>query len=455
MAHTYAPGTGYVVAAGDFLIFLPDNAKPDTLRALWRARDRVLGNGFLGVLSELTSSLDPTLENLPRFVVVELGVRSGSAREARVAVCGDVTALIQRENFPGPTTVHGAGAAMWLEERFTDVVSLRLSSQNIATATSSIPAPFTDLNPVASAEVEPDARMTVLLPLAEGIVHADAVTWEYELPASVPIVPVAESLSPEPVEIDSSDFDDDFGRTLAELPEEWYSEPSGSIADDVYEDSISAGSFLGARSVVPGNRDANVVFGGDSTDFAPTEVLQSVPADVIPTEVVGSPSATQVPAFPSSAASEPAPTVPISAMEAGAAGTKAFDPKRAAGVRRGVPRSVEGVLGRVRFSHGEVVELGVPLVIGRKPSHEGSGADPIARMVSVPSPSKDISRNHLMLHVEQGNVLATDLGSVNGSVLRRSGCEDADLDANIASLVISDDLIDLGDGVTLVFELDS
>lgn len=423
MAHTYTPGTGFVVAAGDFLIFLPDDAKPDTLRGLWSARDRVLGTGFLGVLSELTSSLDPTLENLPRFAVVELGAQTDSSREARVAVCGDVAVVVQRENSAAPTVVHGAGAAMWLEERFTDAVSFRLTSKAPDSVTASIPAPFTDLNPQATDDLAVDVRMHVLLPLAEGIVHADAVTWEFEPRSAESVSGPIQISVPETLSSEVSVLDDDFGRTLAELPEEWYSESARSIADEVYEDSISASGSRSLRNSVLESARLPVEVSGAHVGGSVTEVLPMAAADVVPTEVLGANGGNS---------------------QISGAGLSGFTK----------PYSVQNVgMGRVRFSHGEVIELGLPIVVGRKPTHAGSGAPAISRMVSVPSPSKDISRNHLLIHVDQSAVLATDLDSVNGSRLMRRGQPEVDLLANQATLLLSDDVIDLGDGVTLTFEM--
>jgi len=198
---------------------------------------------------------------------------------------------------------------------------------------------------------------------------------------------------------------DDLGQTLAELPEEWF----GQGEDDVYEDSEVDPAPIGP---VPVHEAATQVFG-------------TPPPDVMPTEVI-------------------ATAAEIAAAHVAAAQTTAFETANAA--------AYAVHQGYVRFSHGEVIELGVPLVIGRKPTHEGSGAQPFARMVSVPSPSKDISRNHLLISVEQGHVLAQDLGSVNGTLLRRSGQPDRQLQSQQATLILSDDVLDLGDGVTLTFE---
>jgi hypothetical protein len=403
MAHTYGPGAGYVVAKGDYLIFLPDDAKPDTLRELWLAQSQVKTKGFLGALSAVAKSLDPTLERLPRFAVVELGDQTQVSQAARIAVCGELNVVVEHASGVPASVFRGNGAAMWLEEQVADAVSFRISSGSPETTRDIDPVPFAPLrglheNLPEGLDPENVSSHKVLLPLAEGIVRADMVAWSFE--------PVAARGTPtRAVSVQSARSLDDLGQTLAELPEEWF----GQGEDDVYEDSEVDPTPIGP---VPVHEAATQVFG-------------TPPPDVMPTEVI-------------------ATAAEIAAAHVAAAQTTAFETANAA--------AYAVHQGYVRFSHGEVIELGVPLVIGRKPTHEGSGAQPFARMVSVPSPSKDISRNHLLIRVEQGHVLAQDLGSVNGTLLRRSGQPDRQLQSQQATLILSDDVLDLGDGVTLTFE---
>lgn len=107
--------------------------------------------------------------------------------------------------------------------------------------------------------------------------------------------------------------------------------------------------------------------------------------------------------------------------------------------------------GTVYLSTGEQLELGSPIVVGRRPTLEGAGAQPGTRLVTVPSPVQDISRNHLGVHMEGGYVLATDLGSVNGTILRRAGQNDRTMNPREGTLIYDGDVLDLGDGVTLNF----
>jgi pSer/pThr/pTyr-binding forkhead associated (FHA) protein len=79
-------------------------------------------------------------------------------------------------------------------------------------------------------------------------------------------------------------------------------------------------------------------------------------------------------------------------------------------------------------------------------------ADAVPVLVTVASPEQDISRNHLEIRLEGRHVLAVDLATTNGSVLHRAGTPPKRLGPNEPELVLSGDVIDLGDGVTVAFE---
>ncbi|PFG34104.1 FHA domain-containing protein [Sanguibacter antarcticus] len=108
-------------------------------------------------------------------------------------------------------------------------------------------------------------------------------------------------------------------------------------------------------------------------------------------------------------------------------------------------------LGRVRFSHGEVVDLVQPVVVGRFPMPQ-SRQSPGPRLVTVVSPSQDISRSHLEVRLEGWHVLLVDLDTMNGTTLVRSGQAPRRLHPHEPTLVAEGDVVDLGDGVLLTFE---
>jgi hypothetical protein len=106
----------------------------------------------------------------------------------------------------------------------------------------------------------------------------------------------------------------------------------------------------------------------------------------------------------------------------------------------------------VRLSTGQVVELERPVVIGRRPrSTRASGAE-LPTLVAVESPEGDISRSHIEIRAEGEHVLVTDLATTNGTVLLRGGQEPVRLHPSEPTMVVSGDVLDLGDGVTVTFE---
>jgi hypothetical protein len=109
-------------------------------------------------------------------------------------------------------------------------------------------------------------------------------------------------------------------------------------------------------------------------------------------------------------------------------------------------------LGRVRFSDGEVIELTQALVVGRQPSVSRVASGGMPRLVSVTSPSGDISRNHLEVRLEGWHVMVRDLKATNGTVLERPGQAPRRLAQGEMMIVLDGDVADLGDGVTLRFE---
>ncbi len=73
-------------------------------------------------------------------------------------------------------------------------------------------------------------------------------------------------------------------------------------------------------------------------------------------------------------------------------------------------------------------------------------------MVAVDSPDQDISRSHVEIRAEGEHVLVTDLDTTNGTVLLRGGSEPVRLHPNEPTMVVTGDVLDLGDDVTVTFE---
>ncbi len=114
-----------------------------------------------------------------------------------------------------------------------------------------------------------------------------------------------------------------------------------------------------------------------------------------------------------------------------------------------VPRPA---LGRARLSSGEVLMLDAPAILGRAPKTGRVAGPDVPRAVTVPSPTREVSGTHLAIRLEEWHVLVADLGSSNGTILRRPGQPPQRLHPREPALVFSGDVVDLGDGATVTFE---
>jgi hypothetical protein len=108
--------------------------------------------------------------------------------------------------------------------------------------------------------------------------------------------------------------------------------------------------------------------------------------------------------------------------------------------------------GRIVLATGDVVTLDRPVIVGRRPRAQRVQGDVLPHLVTVPSPEQDVSRSHLEVRVEGRHVLVVDLDTTNGSVLHRAGTPPLRLSPGEAVLVLNGDIVDIGDGVTLLFE---
>ncbi|NLH71263.1 MAG: FHA domain-containing protein [Brooklawnia sp.] len=102
----------------------------------------------------------------------------------------------------------------------------------------------------------------------------------------------------------------------------------------------------------------------------------------------------------------------------------------------------------MRTSEGERVDLTTPVVIGRKPTVTRLHGLEMPRLVAVPH--GHVSSNHLEIRLEGWNVMAVDLHSRNGTLLRRTGEPPVRLPEQPAMLVTGD-VVDLGHGVQFSF----
>ena len=220
-------------------------------------------------------------------------------------------------------------------------------------------------------------------------------------------------------------------------------EPSGAPAATAT--TSGSGVAAGPAGIGPAGS------GSDAAVAAP-----NAPASRVPASDGSPPAATAAPAVPGSPAAAGAPAAPGAPRAPAAPGASATHQPSAAPWSPpfliDAPLATPGSRGVVRVSTGAVLTLDRPVVVGRKPrvSRVASGAVP--HLVTVPSPANDISRSHVEIRLEEAHVLVVDLGSTNGSTLLRPGREPQRLHPHEAMLVLSGDVVDLGEDVTLTFE---
>ncbi|MDR1825363.1 MAG: FHA domain-containing protein [Bifidobacteriaceae bacterium] len=104
-------------------------------------------------------------------------------------------------------------------------------------------------------------------------------------------------------------------------------------------------------------------------------------------------------------------------------------------------------LGQAWISTGELIELDRPAVIGRRPRSTKFGPGQVPQLITVPSPNQDISRSHLEIDLEDWSVLVKDMGTTNGTILKRPGQPDRRLHPGEQVLAQNGDTFDIGDGV--------
>ncbi|NQX12296.1 FHA domain-containing protein [Microbacteriaceae bacterium VKM Ac-2855] len=114
------------------------------------------------------------------------------------------------------------------------------------------------------------------------------------------------------------------------------------------------------------------------------------------------------------------------------------------------PEETPRTFGRIDLSTGESLTIDGALIIGRQP-HLSRVSGAVPTLITVASPSSEVSGNHLEVRVEGRLVLVTDVGSTNGTVLHRAGAEPERLTTRVPVPVIDGDAFDIGDGVRLTF----
>lgn len=115
-----------------------------------------------------------------------------------------------------------------------------------------------------------------------------------------------------------------------------------------------------------------------------------------------------------------------------------------------VPQPVLGVL---RLSTGGDIPLDRDVFLGRDPSHSEERMARKPHLLRLPSPGKDISRDHLEVRLVGWRVMAIDLGSVNGTTVIAPGAAPEALAAGASRMIEPGTQVVLADEVSFVYEV--
>jgi len=429
----YVPAAGSegwrAAVSADAIAVLPPAVTPQTAEAVWRRLD---GGGIGALVEALTGAFGTSLTAIPPFALVVV-----EDDGVRVAVRGPLDVVIEGEG--GATEVSGRGVATWAER-------LIARPHRVAIA------------PDAAAGAIDEAQA---LPIASGIVPVDGLvlTTGAARPASVVIPAVGAAQArpathAEPVS---------HGETDAEAPvrsDEPEPEPEPEPATFAPSAEMTSAETTSAETTGAETTSAETTTHAGEPSGSDTWIpsLTQVPLDDATVVRSAVPAPDAAPTEPRAGDHDGA-TISVAEARrlrgetggrASNVGDRGFEPVPFEPVGDVPPRSP--ARGRVRLSSGQVVELERPVVIGRRPrSTRASGAE-LPTLIAVDSPEGDISRSHIEIRAEGEHVLVTDLATTNGTVLLRGGQDPVRLHPSEPTMVVTGDVLDLGDGVTVTFE---
>ena len=113
-------------------------------------------------------------------------------------------------------------------------------------------------------------------------------------------------------------------------------------------------------------------------------------------------------------------------------------------------------LGVLRLSTGDVVTLDRGVLFGRSPKINADlPAAERPHLVKLPSPDKDISRNHVEVFIDGWYVLVRDLGSVNGTTVALPGEQPLRLRPSDQQGIEAGTVVTIADSVSFTYEVNA
>lgn len=449
----YVPGEWCLIVAEGGFAALQGDLPADLVTRIWERLGR--GNGLSPVLEALTGAFGTSLAAIPPFAVA---LTEGSS--LRIAVRGDITAHVAGASIAD--TVSGAGVTTWSERVLPDARSIDLVLPGGATTDASYPV-VDGVVFASRLRVDLDASAAPASPAAEPVDASPAVPAAAPVPTSTPIPTAASVAAPtpadEPVDASASSEPATVAASIPVIVPPLAPPPASSPAgpataqDAATEliDSIDVQAAADGETLLPVESTMGPSSGPVSEYdhlWGATIARPIEDAAVRPAESEA-PLHTEAPAGAQPAAGDhDGETISVAqarALRAATTAPPAAEPPVTALLK--TPQ-----VGRIRLSTGEVVALDRTVIIGRRPRSTRVSGTELPHLIAVDSPQQDISRSHVEIRPELDSVLVIDLHTTNGTTLLRAGKEPVRLHPGEQTVVVSGDVIDLGDGITVTFE---
>ncbi|MER3387593.1 MAG: FHA domain-containing protein [Microcella pacifica] len=394
-----------VVIARDDLVLLT-RAPQGRIASLWDSVDA--GADAAQLLDVLTAG---GISSTPEFVLVSGLGSSASVVMARGSLCATVGSA------SGERRIDGVGVSSWVETQVAEVSHLVLEGTEA-----------------------PVDRETEGLPLTRGVVRATSVRWGTVMadtsepaPASTP-APPAMPTSGKPVAPAEPE--------PAPLPSP--SAPAPSAPQTVPPTEATLGAA--AATIMP-----------PPDDELPSSAPPAGDAAAPGSEYDHLFGATMMRNVEDAAVREDEPgeedETPISDRTVVVEDIAALRAQRRA-ERKKAQAAPVGPRFRLELPSGESALLDQAIILGRAPSASRVSGTTVPRLITLTTPNQDISRSHVQVAVEGDTVVVTDLHSMNGTLITVPGRNPVRLREGEPTTVITDTVIDLGDGARLVVRQD-
>lgn len=422
--HRYAPGTWWGVVARDVVALIPETVPEETAIALYE--DLTAGSGFSAVLTRLAASVGGNLLDLPPFAV---HIRDGGA--GRVLVRGPITVHL------GDDVLGGGGTMTWQERTVEPGVTVTLTADEQAPAVPALPVGAGVVRCAALTVGAGSAHMTPA-PVAPSSAARHAAAARQTAGHHTSPTPIAPATSPIPGE--SSDVAAiQASQPVSDHALPAISQPTIAEFDEDPDPAFTAGT--GPVRIVTHAPLVEHVPSADGGSSYEDLLFGATVSRNVQDAAVWSQSDEDGASPPDSDHDQH--TLSIAEARKLAASASASAPGERAD--RGASR------GLVRLSTGQECAVDRPVLIGRRPQATRVRADEVPHLLTVPSPNQDISRSHVEIRPEGSHVTAADLGTTNGTVLRRPGRQAVRLVAAERQVLLDGDVLDIGDGVTVTF----